>query len=188
LRRWHARRKFYEARHTDPAVSTQTLAYIRLLYDVEDRTRELSSEERTHLRQEQAAPLLTKFKQWLHAQQVEHGGTVLPRSPLGQAFTYAFNQWDALGVYTTDGDLAIDNNVAENALRRVALGRKNWLFCGSDAGGQTAAILFSLITTCQRHQTNPFTYLRDVLTRIAAHPITRLTELLPNQWHSPTTG
>jgi transposase len=181
----HARRKFYEARNTDPAVSTQALAYIRMLYNVEDRTQELSSEERTRLRQEQAAPILKNFEHWLHAQQVEHGGTVLPRSPLGQAFMYAFNQWEALGVYTTDGDLAIDNNAAENALRRVALGRKNWLFCGSDAGGQTAAILFSLIATCQRHQTNPFTYLRDTLTRIAAHPITRLTDLLPNHWQSP---
>ena len=178
----HARRKFYEARNTDLAVSTQVLAYIRLLYDVENQTRELSSLERARLRQEQALPILTKFKQWLNTQQAEHGGTVLPKSPLGQAITYAFNQWDALGIYTTDGDLAIDNNAAENALRRVALGRKNWLFCGSDKGGQTAAILFSLIATCQRHQVNPFTYLRDVLTRIAAHPMPRLAELLPNRW------
>jgi transposase len=178
----HARRKFYEARNTDLAVSTQALAYIRMLYDIEDQARELSSAERAHRRQEQAAPLLTKFKHWLQAQQAEHGGVVLPKSPLGQAMTYAFNQWEALCVYTTDGDLAIDNNAAENALRRVALGRKNWLFCGSDAGGQTAAILFSLIATCQRHKVNPFTYLRDGLTRIAAHAITRLAELLPNHW------
>jgi transposase len=92
------------------------------------------------------------------------------------------NQWEALCVYTTDGDLAIDNNAAENALRRIAVGRKNWLFAGSDNGGRTAAILFSLIATCQRHGVEPFAYLRDVLTRIAAHPHHRLSELLPNQY------
>ena len=95
---------------------------------------------------------------------------------------YALNQWDALSVYTTDGRLAIDNNAAENALRRVAVGRKNWLFCGSDNGGNTAAILFSLIATCQRHGVNPFDYLTDVLTRIAATPVSRLVQLLPDRW------
>jgi len=178
----HARRKFYDARATHLAVSTQALAYIRLLYDVEDQARDLSSAQRLGLRQEQARPLLEQFQAWLHSQQAEHGGPILPKSPLGQAITYAFNQWEALCVYTTDGDLAIDNNAAENALRRVALGRRNWLFCGSDRGGQTAAILFSLIATCQRHQVNPFAYLRDVLIRIAAHPAHRLADLLPNHW------
>lgn len=101
---------------------------------------------------------------------------------MGQAITYALNQCDALTVYTTDGDLAIDNNAAENALRRVAIGRKNWLFCGSDNGGKTAAILFSLMATCQRHRVDPFAYLRDVLPRIAAHPYNRLGELLPDRW------
>jgi len=101
---------------------------------------------------------------------------------MGQAIAYVLNQWDALAVYVTDGNLAIDNNAAENALRRIAIGRKNWLFCGSDNGGHTAAVLFSLIATCQRHEVDPFTYLRDVLTRIAAHPINRLGDLLPNRW------
>ena len=80
--------------------------------------------------------------------------------------------------------MAIDNNAAENALRRIAIGRKNWLFCGSDNGGHTAAVLFSLIATCQRHDVNPFAYLRDVLARIAAHPMHRLAELLPDRWQS----
>lgn len=99
--------------------------------------------------------------------------------------TYALNQWDALCVYTTDGDLAIDNNAAENALRRVAIGRKNWLFCGSDNGGNTAAVLFSLIATCQRHKVEPFNYLRDVLTRIAAAPMDQLDSFLPGRWAPP---
>jgi len=101
---------------------------------------------------------------------------------MGEAITYALNQWEALCVYTTDGDLAIDNNASENALRRVALGRKNWLFCGSDNGGHTAAVLFSLIATCQRHQVDPFAYLREVLTRLAATPVDQLDPLLPDRW------
>jgi len=78
--------------------------------------------------------------------------------------------------------VSIDNNAAENALRRVAIGRKNWLFCGSDNGGNTAAVLFSLIATCQRHKVDPFAYLRDVLTRIAATPVSQLDPFLPDQW------
>ena len=186
----HARRQFYEARTSDAAVSTQALAYIRLLYDVEDAAQEQFQQQdlaakrplaafRLALRQELAVPRLQQFRVWLQSQQAQQGGPVLPKSPLGEAITYAFNQWDALTVYTSDGDLAIDNNARENALRRVALGRKNWPFCGSDNGGHTAAVLFSLIATCQRQKVEPFTYLRDVLTRIAAHPMSRLSELLP---------
>jgi len=127
-------------------------------------------------------PRLRQFKAYLESVQAAGGGPVLPKSLMGQAITYALNQWDALMVYTTDGDLAIDNNAAENAIRRVALARKNWLFCGSDRGGHTAAVLFSLLATCQRHGVNPFTYLRDVLTRIASHPHHRLPDLLPDRW------
>ena len=107
---------------------------------------------------------------------------------MGQAIQYAFNQWEALCVYTTDGRLAIDNNAAENALRRVAIGRKNWLFAGSDKGGRTAATLFSLIATCQRHKAEPWAYLRDVLTRIAATPINQLDQFLPDRWQASTTN
>jgi len=85
-------------------------------------------------------------------------------------------------VYPTDGRLAVDNNASENALRRVAIGRKNWLFSGSDKGGRTAATLFSLIATCQRHEVEPLSYLCDVLTRIAATPISQLDQLLPDRW------
>ena len=211
----HARRKFYDARTSDAALSTQALAYIRLLYDVEDEAKKQFrpsakdpcgpaavpasspapdaeppsalqdaalpslSAIRLALRQAKAVPRLEQFGEWLRVQQAAQGGPVLPKSPLGQAITYALNQWTALNVYTGNGDLAIDNNTSENALRRVAIGRKNWLFCGSDAGGQTAAVLFSLIATCQRHKVEPLAYLRDTLTRIAAQPVHRLAELLP---------
>jgi transposase len=201
----HARRKFYDARTSDAAASTQALAYIRLLYDVEVQAKESVQRsgidpvseaqcfhqqlvsERYRLRQESAVPRLQQFKEWLENQQAQRGGPVLPKSPMGQAITYALNQWDALSVYTTDGRLAIDNNAAENALRRVAVGRKNWLFCGSDNGGNTAATLFSLIATCQRHKVEPFAYLRDVLTRIAATPLSQLDQLLPDRWQPVAT-
>ena len=207
----HARRKFHEAQDTDHRNSTQALAYIRLLYDVENQAGEKFKTQsqdgspagamqptcqgqaerspkrtlpaiRLELRQKLAVPRLEQFKAWLETQQAASGGSILPKSPMGQAITYALNQWDALCVYTTDGDLSIDNNVSENALRRIAVGRKNWLFCGSDNGGATAAILFSLIASCQRHHVDPFAYLRDILTRIAAYPHHRLAELLPDRW------
>ncbi len=92
------------------------------------------------------------------------------------------NQWQALCVYSTDGELDIDNNVSERILRRIAVGRNNWMFCGSANGGTTAAILYSFIATCERHQLNPYEYLRDVLDRIAQQPISKLAELLPGQW------
>ena len=180
----HARRKFYEARNSDPARSAQAMAYIRLLYDVEDqaKAKQLDPPARAALRQELALPRLSQFKAWLETQHVNEGGGVLPKSPMGMAITYALNQWDALCVYVSDGDLAIDNNAGENALRRIGVGRKNWLFCGSDTGGHTAAILFSMIATCDRHKVNPWEYLRDVLQRIASQPISKLAELLPGQW------
>ena len=180
----HARRKFYEARTTDTETATRALAYIRLLYDTEDEAKGKSSAERLALRQSQTVPLLEQFRTWLRSREAISGGPVLPKSPMGGAIAYVRNQWQALSVYTTDGDLDIDNNAAENALRRVALGRKNWLFCGSDGGGNTAAVLFSLIASCDRHKVDPFAYLRDVLTRLAAHPSHRVAELLPGNWQN----
>jgi transposase len=200
----HARRKFYEARNSDAAASTQALAYIRLLYDIEKQAKEaaesgidaIAEPDRFHeqlvsnryrLRQDFAVPRLQQFKNWLESQRAEHGGPILPKSPMGQAITYALNQWEALCVYATDGRLNIDNNAAENALRRVAVGRKNWLFCGSDNGGHTAAVLFSIVATCERHNVDPFAYLKDVLTRIAATPVSQIDQLLPNHW-KPTAS
>jgi hypothetical protein len=202
----HARRKFYDAHTSGAEASTQALAYIRLLYDVEDVAKQRCAQEkleidsrdaavasaarvraaaiRLALRQERAVPHLEQFKAWLTSQQAEHGGPVLPKSATGQAITYALNQWDALCVYTTDGDLAPDNNASENALRRVAIGRKNWLFCGSDNGGHTAAVLFTFIATCQRNKVEPLAYLRDLLARIATTPVSQLDQLMPHRWQA----
>ena len=113
---------------------------------------------------------------------------MLPKSPVGQAVAYTLSNWDALVRYCEDGDLEIDNNGAERSLRGIAVGRKNWLFFGSDNGGRTAAILTSFTTTCKRLQINPFTYLRDVFHRISAHPMNRLEELLPDHWKVTQTA
>jgi len=137
------------------------------------------------LRREKTVPCLAKFKAWLESQQASRGGHVLPKSPMGQAIAYALNQWEALCVYAADGDLAIDNNAAENALRCVAVGRNNWLFCGSDNGGETAATLFSFMATCRRHEIDPFAYLRDVLTRLPATPINQSDQFLCDRWAPP---
>ena len=107
---------------------------------------------------------------------------MLPKSPEGQAIAYALSNWQALVRYSEDGDLEIDNNGAERSLRGVAVGRKNWLFFGSDNGGRTAAVLTSFITTCKRLDIDPFGYLRDIFERISTHPASRLAELLPDQW------
>lgn len=189
----HARRKFYDARNSDPRASAEALAQIKLLYAVERDAdaQGLDALQRAELRQSLAKPRLEAFKKWLLASQRENGGHILPKSPMGEAITYALNQWDALCMYITDGRLNIDNNTAENALRRVAIGRKNWLFVGSDKGGTTAAILYSLISTCKRHGVEPWSYLRDVLTRLpqlpkepedSGVPPDKLDELLPDRW------
>lgn len=174
----HARRKFVEAEKTDPQRAYSAVAMIRLLYDVENEARDLDAEARCALRQEKSLPRLGQIKTWSEKQKPE----VLPKSPIGAAINYALSNWEALTVYTSDGDLAIDNNAAENALRGVVIGRKNWLFFGSDKGGQTAAILTSFIASCKRHGIDPFAYLRDVLTRIAATPLSQLDQFLPHRW------
>jgi len=174
----HARRKFVESQSSDSRLSLEMLALIRRLYDVERQTKELDSDNRLSLRQEQSAPVLRTIGEWLEAHRI----SVLPKSPLGGAITYTTNQWKALNVYVTDGDLTIDNNASERALRGVVVGRKNWLFWGSDVGGQTAAVLTSCVATCKRHGIEPWSYLSDVLTRLPAHPVDRIAELLPDTW------
>ena len=176
----HTRRKFYDAQSSDLMRSMVLLAYIRLLYDVERdaRDRGLDSQGRIELRQTRSLPILRDIETYLKREQPN----VLPKSPKGQAIAYALGNWQALARYCQDGALEIDNNGAERSLRGVALGRKNWLYFGSDNGGRTAAILTSFITTCKRLRIDPFAYLRDILARISAHKQTRLDELLPDKW------
>jgi hypothetical protein len=184
----HARRKFFDAQKTDPERALYVLGAIRQLYAVEKRARQEQARLdlpraayetlRQRWRQEQSVPVLTTLCHWLRGQQ----GQVLPKSPIGEAISYARNQWDALLRYTTHGFLEIDNNAAERALRPIAVGRKNYLFFGSDVGGATAAVLYSLVQTCKHLGIEPWRYLRDVLERMPTHPPERLEELLPDRW------
>jgi transposase len=174
----HARRKFYDARTTDSLRGFTALAFVRQLYLIERKAKEVSSQERLELRQEHAVPVLAAFARWLQ----EESHRVLPKSPMGEAITYAQLQWSPLQRYTEDPDLAIDNNAAERALRRVAIGRKNWMFAGSDEGGRRAAILYSLIASARLHDLDPFAYLRDLFERLPTHPTSALAELTPTAW------
>jgi hypothetical protein len=174
----HARRKFYEARGSDALRSHQALAYYRQLYELERQAKDFNDAQRLQMRQDLAVPILGQFHKWLEAQRPE----VLPKSPMGEALGYALNNWAALVRYTEAGFLAIDNNVAEREMKRIAIGRKNWLFVGSPRGGQTAAVLFSFTSTCQRLGVEPWRYLRDVLERLPSCPAERLAELLPDKW------
>src|SRR5438132_5731672 len=178
----HARRKFYEARSSDALRAHQALAYYRQLYELERQANELgfSAAQRQQMRQDLAVPILETFRRWLEAQRPE----VLPKSPLGEAFGYALNNWTALVRYTEAGFLAIDNNVAEREMKQIAIGRKNWLFVGSPQGGRTAAVLLSFTSTCRRLGVEPWAYLQDVLTRLPTLPAGQLGDLLPDRWQA----
>jgi transposase len=176
----HARNKFADAESTDPERVLAAKAWVRQLYNVEDEAKNLSAAERLRLRQEKSVPVLDSFHKWLLAQKAQ----VLPKSPIAGAINYVLNQWEALKVYTTDGDLDIDNNISERTLKLIGMGRVNWLFLGSDNGGKTAAVLFSFTATCKLLDINTFAYLRDVLERLPTHPAERLEDLLPHNWQA----
>ena len=156
------------------------LAMIGKLYTVEKQTKEdgLDAIALKDLRQQHSKPILEEIRGRLEDWSIE----VLPKSPIGQAVGYARGQWIALNRYTEDGDLDIDNNLAERVLRIVALGRKNWLFAGSDAGAERAAIIYSLVASCKLCEIDPFEYLRDVLDRISTHPASKIAKLIPSGW------
>jgi transposase len=172
----HVRRKFYdlEQAHGSP-VAREALERIAALYAIEDEIRGRPPDERQQVRQTRARPLLQSLHDWF-----EVSLTKLSRkSDTTAAIRYALTLWPALTRYCDDGRLEIDNNAAERALRAVTLGRKNYLFAGSDAGGERAAVIYSLIGTAKLNGLDPEAYLREVLTRIADHPINRIEELLP---------
>ncbi len=175
----HARRKFFEARTVQPEPAHRALASIGRLYAVEREAQSLingeglTSEEewrdwharRHELRQEQSLPVLREFDDWLQTAQRQ----VLPKSPVGRAIRYVLPRWDGLTRYCEHGALSIDNNLSERMVRPCAIGRKNWMFLGSDNGGQAAAILYSIMATAKANQVEPFAYVRDLLVRILRH-------------------
>jgi len=174
----HARRYFFKALDTDQERMGQALYLIARLYKVEERAKGLTSAERLSLRKRLSAPVAAKLEKYLRQIREE----VLPKSPAGAAVRYTLNQWKALTRFLDDGDLEIDNGATERANRDIALGRGNWTFFGSDNGGKTAAVLMSFIAMCKRSGVEPFAWFRDVLSRIATHPVNRLAELLPHNW------
>src|ERR1019366_1843314 len=172
----HARRKFHEihAIHASPT-TTEALARIGALYAIEDEVRGKSADLRLSVRQARARPLLDDLRKWM--EKALH--SLSAKSETAGAIRYALSRWRALTRYTEDGLLEIDNSAAERALRAVALGRKNYLFAGSDCGGERAAAMYSLIGSAKLNGLDPEFYLRTVLTQIADHPISRIEELLP---------
>lgn len=186
----HARRKFYDAQDSDGRRAAEMLALVGELYAVERELKEacagawseLSRDEQfvriVAARQERSVPVLNRIKTWLDRE----GEIVLPRSPLATAITYAQNQWQALTTYTTQGFLNIDNNASERALKRVAIGRKNWLFAGNDAAAENHARLWSLIASCERHNIDPQRYLTSVLAKIGTTSQEELDQFLPDVW------
>lgn len=174
----HARRYFHKALDSDQSRMGLALSLIAQLYRVENQGRSLTAGERLELRQMHSRPILDK----LHGYLLEIEAEVLPKSPEGRAVRYTLKNWTALTRYCENGDLQIDNNAVERALRGIAVGRANWTFFGSDEGGRTAAVLRSLVASCQRVGVDPFSWLKDVLSRIMTHPINRIAELLPHNW------
>jgi transposase len=173
----HARRKFFDAIPSSPRDVHQLLEWIRQLYDVEDRAREMAADARRTMRAAEAEPVLDRIEVYLA--QLER--RALPKSVLAKAVSYAQNQWPALRRYTTDGRLSIDNNVSERTLRHQAVGRKNWLFVGSAQAGPRAAVLFTILAGAKRHRIEPWAYLRELLLRAHADD-QRVDEMLPDRW------
>jgi len=182
----HARRMFFEAKDNDKPIAEYALEQIGLLYNIERKVKEqqLDAEQILHLRQREAVPVLVSLGKWMKETYLK----VLPKSAIGKALGYSIARWPELMVYTSDGKLNIDNNPVENSIRPVAIGRKNYLFAGSHEAAKRSAILYSLMGTCKLHGINPFIWLRDVLQRIATHPINKIEDLLPHNWQPHTNG
>jgi transposase len=172
----HARRPFYDLHQANASpIAAEALERIGALYAIESEIRGRPPDERAGIRQARAGPLLESLREWLRQTLVR----VSKKSELAKAIGYVLTHWTALTRYRDDGRIEIDNNAAERALRAVALGRKNYLFCGSDAGGERAAAMYSLIGTAKLNGLDPEAYLRYVIERIADHPINRVEEFLP---------
>jgi transposase len=176
----HIRREFFEAKGNDEKRAGEALAIIHKMYAVEEQARngQLNADQRLALRQEQLQPWFGLFKTWLdhnHAQ-------VTPASPIGKAIAYTLRRWGNMQAVLTDGRIEIDNNLVENAIRPVALGRKNYLFAGSHEAAQRSAIIYTFFSACKQSDVNPETWLHDVLTRIQDTKISELHSLFPQYW------
>jgi transposase len=177
----HVRRKFFDAQGTATDAAKKAMAFILDVYRIERAALDadlLGTPEHLEMRQTLSRAVMAEFKAWLDTEQARHP----PRSPMGEAIGYALGQWKELTLFLTDPHLPIDNNASERALRICALGRKNFLFVGTDEAGENLAGLYSLIATCEANGVNPVDYLADVLLRVQTHPASRIDELLPHNW------
>jgi hypothetical protein len=176
----HARRKFDYALDTDPVRAARLLVLWGKLYDIERKAKEdnYSRAQLLAVRQKEAKPILKEIKTVLE----EYKHQVLPKSPIGKAIAYSLNQWEALNRYVDDPMLEIDNNLSERTLRMVVIGRKNYMFAGSEAGAWRAAVIYSLVASCKLNNIDPFRYFRDILARVSTHPADKIDELLPSEW------
>jgi transposase len=176
----HARRKFDEAKEYDPNLAVYALMKFQGIYDIERHCRDegLSFDEVTKVRQDKTVPILVELHDWM----IRQYKTLLPSDHLTAAINYSLERWDRLCAFTENGMLKPDNNSVERSIRPVALGRKNFLFAGSQKGAERIARIYSLLGTCKINNVNPYEWLKDVIGRINAHPINRISELLPHNW------
>jgi len=176
----HARRYFDKALDQDKDRAAWMLTAIQKLYQVEKEARDagMSFSDRYQLRREKSAPILIEIKDWLH----KNGTQVLPASLIGKAINYTVGMWPRLERYITDGRFEIDNNLIENAIRPIAIGRKNYLFAGSHDAAGRAALIYSLVTTAKHHEVNPTQYLEFLIRNISDYPYHKLADLLPQNW------
>lgn len=180
----HARRKFIDCQKAAPEAAQTVLNLIKRLFALESRLKDAGADERLRRRQAEAVPLLES----LHALLIEQKGKLLPKHPLSEAIQYTLNQWPALTLFTTDPAVPIHNNLAEQEMKRIALLRKNALFVATPKGGETAAILSSLTSTCRRHGINPQAYLTQLLANLPDTPVGDLDQWLPDEWEKRSTG
>ena len=173
----HARRYFFEAQDNDKARATWMLGKLQELYVIEAEARKNSyaNQQRFEIRQQKSLPILNEIKTWLNENQLQ----VTPKSPIGKAITYMNVRWHKLILFATDGILEIDNNLVENAIRPIALGRKNYLFAGSHESATRAGIIYSFITCCKKNNINPYTWLEETLTKLPDTKKSELHKLLP---------
>jgi transposase len=173
----HARREFFDARLNQSRETHLVLGLVAQMYDIEDEIRLLSADERLAVRQRRTVPILGRLEEFLRQQ----SKSALPKSQYGKAVAYTLNHWPELCRFTENGILEIDNNISERTLRLCAIGRKNWMFLGSDRGGETAATCFSILAGAKRHRIEPFAYVRDLLVSLSSADVD-LNSLLPDAW------
>lgn len=178
----HARRKFYDARDAAPLIAHHFLEQVQLLYEIERQARDqkMTCQQRLQIRQDKAVPILKNLENWLIQQHADK--TLLPKSLIRKAIDYALSRWKGLMAYAYNGQLEIDNNLVENTIRPIALGRKNYMFAGSHDAAQNLAVLYSIIGTCEKNKINTYQYLHWLLRKVANHKITpQAVEWLPHR-------